>query len=237
MRAKRKSRIAFIIAGILGVAIIVAAILVWLMIDKATNFDGDPNNKNARLVTTDQIDWDYWKSINPDVIGWVFVDNTNINYPIVQAHSDDPDYYLSHDIYKDYNIYGVPYLDADCAAEGFESKNAIIYGHNMDDGTIFRDFANYSNITYAQEHSSIRVFTPDKTYTIETRYVDVVPGDALAKRVLFETQGEFNTWYIDNREAAVVVLDATTRPSKIMTFVTCSYNFSNNERTMVVGSD
>ena len=232
MKAKRKSRIALIIAGVLLVGIIAVGIYVWQMIDRATNF-----TDNGRLVTTDQIDWDYWKSINPDVVGWVYVEGTNINYPIVQAHADDPEYYLSHDIYKNYNIYGVPYLDADCEAEGFNSKNAVVFGHHMDDGSIFSDFASYSDKAYAQEHQAIKLFTPDATYNLMTRYVSVVSGDALVKRTLFKNQTDFDTWIIDSRNSADVVLDATTKPSRIVTFVTCSsFNVSDNTRTMVVGS-
>ena len=89
------------------------------------------------------------------MIGWVTVPGTNIDQPIVQAHADDPTYYLHHDIYKNYNIYGCPYLDSECEELGFESKNAVIFGHHMNDGSIFSAFAEYSDQEYAEEHQKI----------------------------------------------------------------------------------
>ena len=53
---------------------------------------------------------------------------------MVQAHADSPTWYLSHDVYGNWNIYGCPYLDADCEEEGFGSQVAYVFAHHMDDG-------------------------------------------------------------------------------------------------------
>ena len=57
-----------------------------------------------------------------------------IDHPVVQAHADSPTWYLSHDVYGNWNIYGCPYLDADCEEEGFGSQVAYVFAHHMDDG-------------------------------------------------------------------------------------------------------
>ena len=58
---------------------------------------GNPDPVPGKAVSLDpygfpEVDWEYWKSVNPDVIAWVTVPGTNIDSPIVQAHSDDPEY-------------------------------------------------------------------------------------------------------------------------------------------------
>ena len=69
--------------------------------------------------------------INSEVIGWIKIDGTNIDYPIMQ----NGDYYLHKDIYKNYSSHGTPYLAYYCVVK--KSDNLIIYGHNMKDNTMF----------------------------------------------------------------------------------------------------
>ena len=91
MRSKTKSTIAFIVAGILLAACIGAAGLLVQSRSAATSFDPSPS-----LTVEDAedgfpaVDWEYWQDVNPDVIGWVTVPGTPIDYPIVQAHADAP---------------------------------------------------------------------------------------------------------------------------------------------------
>lgn len=94
---KVKSRVAL---GVCGALLVIAGMLAWTLwsMEQAGNPSPGGDNGN-RQVQVDpygfpEVDWDYWKSVNPDVIGWVTVPGTNIDSPIVQAHSDDPEYYL-----------------------------------------------------------------------------------------------------------------------------------------------
>ena len=93
-----------------------------------------PTGEDAASEAADDsfpiVDWAYWQGVNPDVIGWITVPGTTINSPIVQAPTDSPDFYLSHDVYGNYNIYGAIYLDAECAEAGLNSRNAVILGHH-----------------------------------------------------------------------------------------------------------
>ena len=69
---------------------------------------------------------------NNDFIGWISIEDTNVNYPVMQS-TDNPDFYLKHGFDKAYSNYGVPYLDEACAT-GL-SNNLVIYGHNMKNGS------------------------------------------------------------------------------------------------------
>lgn len=89
---------------------------------------------------------------NNDFIGWISIEGTSINYPVMQS-TDNPDFYLKHGFDKAYSNYGVPYLDEACAT-GL-SNNLVIYGHNMKNGSMFHDLLKYSATGYWEEHPII----------------------------------------------------------------------------------
>lgn len=186
------------------------------------------------------VDWDYWKSVNGDVIGWITVPGTDINHPILQAHASDPDYYLHHDIYRNYNPLGAIYLDAECEAEGFDSPNAVILGHSLRIGgviTCFGNIQNYSDKSFASEHRTVLIQTPDKQMRYTVRFANIVKGWEPTKRTKFDGDADFRSWYDSSRESAAMVLDADSEPSQVISLVSCSYNFwKQNERTVVTTS-
>lgn len=75
---------------------------------------------------------------NNDFIGWIRIDGTNVNYPVVQT-PNKPDFYLKHSFDKSYSHYGVPYIDEACMT-GI-SNNLVIYGHHMNDGSMWAMWA------------------------------------------------------------------------------------------------
>ena len=93
---------------------------------------------------------------NNDFIGWISIDGTNINYPVMQTPRN-PDYYLKHSFEKKYSNYGVPYIDEACIT-GI-SNNIVIYGHHMKNGTMFSDLCSYTDKDFYEEHQTIRFDT------------------------------------------------------------------------------
>lgn len=94
---------------------------------------------------------------NSDMVGWVQIEGTGIDYPVMQT-SADPNYYLKHDFEKHYTDYGCPFMQADCD-ELCPSDNLIIYGHNMKDGSMFADLAKYRSKDFWQTHKTVRFDT------------------------------------------------------------------------------
>lgn len=93
---------------------------------------------------------------NPDFIGWLTVPDTHIDYPVMFT-PEEPNFYLKRNFNKEYSSYGVPYLQENCAP-GL-SDNLVIYGHHMNDGSMFADLCKYESETFYQEH---------KTFTFDT---------------------------------------------------------------------
>lgn len=179
------------------------------------------------------VDWNHWKQVNPDIVGWVSVPGTELSCAIVQARPDDPTYYLEHDIHGNPNYHGCPYLDADCSEAGLDSKNAVIFGHNIRNGSsMFATFAKYSTIGFAQDHPVVLLQTPTWKRAMNVSGAAIVKGSQRTKRTDFETQVDFGNWFSDRLKECCVVLDDNV-PQSCVTFVTCSYNRYSNERTLV----
>ena len=89
---------------------------------------------------------------NSDCIGWLRINGTNIDYPVMQT-KDNPQYYLRRDFNKQYSYMGTPFMDSRCDIN--YDNNLIVYGHNMKDGKIFADLLRYKDKEYCNEHRII----------------------------------------------------------------------------------
>lgn len=93
---------------------------------------------------------------NSDFVGWIAVDGTNIDYPVMQT-PHDPEYYLRRDFNGESSESGTPFVDADC--DIVNDDNITIYGHNMNNGTMFAALLNYKDEDFYKEHKLIRFDT------------------------------------------------------------------------------
>ncbi len=105
---------------------------------------------------------------NKRLIGWVKIDDTNIDYPVVQT--SDNEYYLTHNMEQEYDKNGTIFLDKDCDVLK-PSTNFIIYGHHMNSGKMFGKLDLYEKEDYYKEHPYIRFDTIYEKGTYEVMYV------------------------------------------------------------------
>lgn len=105
---------------------------------------------------------------NQKLIGWVKIDDTNIDYPVMQT--DDNEYYLSHNLNQEYDKNGSIFLDKDCEIE-YPSTNLILYGHHMRNGQMFGGLDQYENEDYWREHPYIQFDTLYDKGTWQVMYV------------------------------------------------------------------
>lgn len=172
------------------------------------------------------IDWD---SLSQEIVAWVEAPNTNISQPIAKADKRNPNAYLYLDALGQ-DGYGTPYIDADCTEE---SLLIPIYGHNMSDGSVFADFAKYSNEDYARSHSRIFLHTrAGGTYELSVIAVDVVDASAETVCPSFADAGAIAEW-IGKSDFVLLEYDGS---SKVFAFATCSYQ-TVNSRTVVYAAN
>lgn len=242
-KSSKRKRIALTAAAVLMLAAAGAIVFALLsMHDSAAPSPAGDAPIEEAAVDSDgfpEVDWGYWQSVNPDVIGWVTVPGTEVNQPIVQAHSDDPQFYLHHDVYKKRNVYGVPYLDAECTGGLLGSPNAVVLGHHMSDGSVFAGLARYStDAGFAKENTRVLIQTPTEKKTLNVRFARIVDATSVNKRTSFLDATDHKTWYASELAAAsVVVDDREAVPAQgVVCLCTCSYNMFDNERTLVYAS-
>lgn len=88
---------------------------------------------------------------NPDLFGWISIDGTKLNYPVMHT-PDDPEYYLRRAFDGTYSASGVPFLDGDCYPG---CGNYIVYGHHMKNGKMFAPIQDYADEEFWKEHPTI----------------------------------------------------------------------------------
>lgn len=110
------------------------------------------------------VDWDYLRSENSDIVGWLYCPGTIINYPVLQ--NPDNEYYLKHGFHKESNVSGALFVDASSVIGSVQS-NCVIYGHNMKDKSMFGSFQAYINESYCDENPTLYLLTPDGNYRID----------------------------------------------------------------------
>lgn len=183
------------------------------------------------------VDWEYWLSVNPDVVGWITIPGTPVDYPIVQAPANDPQYYLTHDIYGKWNYMGCPYLDAQCSEAGLgESPNAVVFGHNLGygDRSMFAAIADYLDAGFARDHREILLQTPHRKMRFEALGALCTDGGTPTKRTDFENRKDLEDWLARRLgECQTVISGPGPEPHRILTLCTCSYNRLENERTIL----
>ncbi len=166
-------------------------------------------------------------TINPDVYGWITVEGTNINYPLVQG--TDNDYYLNHAYTGEFLPIGSIFVDFRCEDSITRNFNTVIYGHNIQTGTMFHDVTkffkdDYFNGTY------IYIYTLDGIYVYEPFSIYKTRHDYNYFRTGFtsvEDFVEFAEELCDNSEKKKDV--EFNKNSRIITLSTCT-NIVQSER-------
>ena len=90
---------------------------------------------------------------NGDLVGWISIADTNINYPVMQS-VNEPNFYLKHGFDKEYSDYGCPYVQEDCDVQE-PSDNLVIYGHHMSNGSMFAHLEKFKSKDFWSEHRMI----------------------------------------------------------------------------------
>ncbi|MCL1816964.1 MAG: class B sortase [Clostridiales bacterium] len=179
-------------------------------------------------IKFDQDIIDLQNEVNTDIVGWLAIPDTRIDYPFV--HYEDNDYYLRRDIYGKPATAGTLFMDYRCAQD-FSSFNTIIYGHNMKNDSMFGDLKLFADEGFFVSAPEGTVFLKHNAYTLEFFAYMVVQED---DKIIFDAsadRGEFFE-YIKN-----TARNYREPPNKVnvVTLSTCSYEFYG-ARTVLLAS-
>ena len=168
---------------------------------------------------------------NEDYRCWLKMDNTKIDYPVVQ--SNDNSYYLDRDFNKNYLAAGSIFMDF---RNDFDSdKSVVIYGHNMRNNTMFGELDNFKRESFFKENNKFKIEYKDKTYTYEVFSVYIGDASENFVEVSFDSDEEYIDYLSRIKSKSLFKSDIeVSSKDKIVTLYTCSYEF-DGARTVVNG--
>jgi len=180
------------------------------------------NTEGPDLSAWPQVDFVRLYQINPDIVGWIYIEGTDINYPVVQGYDDD--YYLNHLFDGTTNPSGCIFLDADCALD-FSDRHSVIYGHNMKDKSMFHGLMSYKEQEFYDQHSTAMLVTPAAYYRIQffSGYVSNNRADAWDLRF---DDDSYQVWLNNiQKKSCFTSKSAPSGDDRTVTLSTCTYEF------------
>lgn len=230
------SLINFIELSALCIAALYAAFALW---DNNQVYAAAENVQEELLKLKPDIDEDAGPSfeelmkINPDVCAWVTIDNTNIDFPVVQGETNLT--YLNTDVYGDFALAGSIFLDTRCDRT-FTDSYSLLYGHHMSEGKMFGDLDLFKEKEFFEENKTGSLILPDRAYDLEIYACLLVPA---SDEVIYEPdiwQGDINSLLAYTKENALFIHDdvyaeiqqATNENTvQILALTTCSSEFTD----------
>ena len=162
-----------LIDGLIDKSILLVCIVLFLLgsyglYDSYMVYQQATDNSILKYKPGYETDDETDKQITGNMVAWLTVDDTNIDYPVMQTSNNE--YYLDHNFNQEYDKNGSLFLDADCDVV-HRNTNLIIYGHHMKSGKMFGNLNKYSSESYYKDHSLIQFDTIYEKGTYEIMYV------------------------------------------------------------------
>ena len=197
---------------------------------------GSPTQKEeqaGRELEVPAVDFRSLQSQYPDVRGWLTIQESGIDYPVLQSSPEEPEYYLPRDYRGNYDINGSLFLQADCILG--ESGNLTIYGHNMNSGAMFGNLDQYASYDYWKAHPRVFFQTPGGME--EYRIAAVLKADVSMfdfQRTSFQSPQELEAYVQQAKELSLFETGVDgIGCEETLTLVTCSYEWKQARNILV----
>ena len=179
--------------------------------DANITVDNPTKTTNEYQTALNNMDFRALHEINPDVIGWISIPDTNLSYPLLQT--GDNKYYLSHTWDKKYNSVGAIFIDYRNSTN-FSDQNTIIYGHRVNNNSMFGILHKYTDQTFLAAHPTIYITTESGTLTID---------------IFAAYEIEITSVY------QITTSDTPASCNRIVTLLTCTKDSDDTKRFIVQG--
>lgn len=182
------------------------------------------------------LDYENAKELNADVVGWISIPGTSVDYPVVRG--EDNEYYLGRNVEKEKSRYGSIFMDFR-NADPEQQRHIVIYGHNMKNGTMFHDLMNYKQKDFFDENRFIYLLW-DGTETVWEIYLaTIIPSIDGYTIDYIRTRFDSDNHFAKNM-AEMIAYANTMSPSivddtvsisatdQVLTLSTCTYEYDNS---------
>lgn len=171
------------------------------------------------------VDFESLESINEDFVAWICLEDTVINYPVVQG--DDNDYYVYRLFDGTENKSGTIFMDYRNQPD-FTDRNTVLHGHHMKDGSMFQLITHYKMQSFYDEHPYFLIMTPDGNYKLELFAGYVASLNEQCWRTDFDSDEEFLKWVDKAVSRSKFKSDVIpTAEDRVVTLSTCDYDFED----------
>jgi sortase B len=179
-----------------------------------------------RIQSLIEVDFDYLQEINPDIVGWIFMENEKINYPIVQG--TDNNYYLVRLPDKTWNRLGSIFMEYENKPD-FSDDTTVLFGHNMLDESMFGSLKYYREQWYYDENPHMYIFAPHATYRLE-----IFAGYVVKEKDIGSLHQTFESIEEKRKFVADSILRSTFESNvhiddddRIVSLFTCTYDYAD----------
>ena len=196
-----------------------------VMPEKQTGLAGELTSEaESEAIQWPAVDFGALAQVNSDIVGWLYIPGTVINYPLVQGA--DNDYYLTHLFDGKTNSSGCIFLDSGAAGD-FSSMNSVLHGHHMKNGSMFAGICDYKSQEYYDAHPTGMLLTPAGNFEVRffAGYVCATDNDAWNSSF---SAADHGPWLEERIRSSC--FDAEVTPAtedKVLTLSTCSYEFKD----------
>jgi sortase B len=187
--------------------------------------------ENPLKRTFSKIDFAGMRAVNEDVIGWIQILDSPVDYPLLDA--DDNKYYLSHTYDRQWSSYGSIFLEPRNNPD-LSEKHLVVYGHNMVNESMFGSLLEYKKQEYADTHPEITICMTDRnlTYRVFSAYTAYV--DSAAYRMSFSDDASFMEMTEQMKANSVIATDIMpTAEDQVLTLSTCTPEGAKKYRFIV----
>lgn len=172
-----------------------------------------------------RIDFDALTKINPDVIGWLTLSGTVVDYPVVKG--EDNDYYLNHLYTGEYNSLGTLFVDFRNSYP-FNDKITTVYGHSMLNGSMFFILERYKRQDFYEEHKQFFYETKDKNYILEPFAGKIMDAKIPFLQFNFDSDEEFMEYIDEYIRTSTFKSDVTVnKDDKVVMMIKCSADYED----------
>ncbi len=173
------------------------------------------------------------QNVNPDVNAWIRIEDTGIDYPVVQG--TDNSYYLDHNVYGESTVCGSIFMDCNNQL-GAPRENYILYGHRMKDDSMFGELSKFLKEDFLRTHPSFTLMIGNTTYTCEIFAVVQTTVDRFSYGVTqFPDEGSQTAYVEQCRNLSLYETDTVVAPTdSLVTLSTCDYKLDANTGRLVV---
>lgn len=209
------------------------ALTSYVELPQTTSSGQTEGQTNELTETNDFIFVDFATLVQqyPDVVAWVYLPDSTLNYPVVQG--SDNEYYLTHMVDGAINSAGSIFMDYRCDAT-FSDKHTILYGHYMHNDSMFRSVARYQEQSYFDTHPVIQLATLEKQYELVIFSAYVATVDQNAWELYFSDDAQYAEWLKDITARSIINTEVTPQTTdRVVTLSTCT-SLAQEEKRVVV---